>query len=210
MPDHDREPRVVQTARPLTTPLPMGFLGLMVASTLFGVLQLGWLGIGQSQLVALGALVFAVPLQACSAVFGVLGRDAAAGTGSGILAATWGATSAMTLARPHPTTHAALGVLLLLAGAALLVPAAGSLGKSVASLVLAAAALRFVVTGAYELTASHAWMTVAGWVGLVAGAVALYGALAFELEDVRDGPVLPTGRRTSVADEPPVGVRSEV
>jgi len=209
MSDHHRPP-VVEAARPLATPLPMGFLGLVMASSLFGVLQLGWLPVTQTSLVALGVLVFAVPLQACSSVFGLLGRDPVAGTGSGILAATWGATTALTLARPHPATHPALGVLLLLAGAALLVPAAGGLGKLLASGVLATAALRFVVTGVYELTSSPTWMTVAGWVGLVTGAVALYGALAFELEGVAHRAVLPTGRRVPVAEQPPVGVRSEV
>jgi succinate-acetate transporter protein len=206
----EQVPPAVQSTRPLATPLPMGFLGLVMASTLFGVLQVGWLSTSQSTLVALGVLVFAVPLQACSSIFGLLARDPVAGTGSGILAGTWAATTAISLVRPHPTTHPALGVLLIIAAAALLVPASAGFGKLVAALVLTVAAVRFALTGVYELTDSRTWMAVAGWVGLVTGAVALYGALAFELEGVLDRAALPTGRKVPVQDQGPVGVRPQV
>ena len=205
-----RVPPAVQATRPLATPLPMGFLGLMLASTMFGVLQVGWLSNRQATLVALAVLASAVPLQALSSVFGLLARDPVAGTGSGILAATWGATTAISLVRPHPTTHPALGVILLVAGAALLVPASAGVGKLLATLVLTCAAVRFAVTGVYELTDARAWMAAAGWVGLATAVVALYGALAFELEAVLDRAALPTGRRIPVQDQPPVGVRPQV
>jgi hypothetical protein len=38
-------------------------------------------------------------------------------------------------------------------------------------------------------------MTLAAWIGLALGLVALYAALAFELEDVKRKTVLPLGRR---------------
>ncbi|WP_336923498.1 hypothetical protein [Aquipuribacter sp. SD81] len=75
--------------RPIGTPLPLGFLGLFVATTAFAVLQLDWLPEDQGRLVALGALLFTVPLQALASVFGFLARDPVAGTGMAVLSGTW-------------------------------------------------------------------------------------------------------------------------
>jgi hypothetical protein len=70
------------------------------------------------------------------------------------------------------------------------------------------AGLRFAVTGAYELTGSAAWKTAAGWVGLALGALALYAALALELEGSERRTVLPLARhgagRAAVHGEGPL------
>jgi hypothetical protein len=67
--------------------------------------------------------------------------------------------------------------------------------KLVPALVLSTAGLRFLLTGIYQLTASDAWEDVAGIVGLVLGAFALYAAYAAEYEDVLKHPLLTLGRR---------------
>ena len=88
------------------------------------------------------------------------------------------------------------GVLLLVAGAAMLVPAAAAMGsKLVPAAVMALAGTRFAVTGVHELTGSAGWQTAAGWVGLLLAVLALYAALALELEGARERTVLPVGRR---------------
>jgi hypothetical protein len=56
-------------------------------------------------------------------------------------------------------------------------------------------ALRFFLTGAYELSSASAWKYAAGVEGLLLAVVALYAALAFELEDNRLRTILPTLRR---------------
>jgi succinate-acetate transporter protein len=77
--------------------------------------------------------------------------------------------------------------------------------------VLTAAALRFATTGIYELTASAGWRDVAGLVGLVPCAIALYAALALALEDARGETVLPLGRRHSARGAmPEAGVREQL
>ncbi|MGY1608441.1 molybdopterin-dependent oxidoreductase [Geodermatophilus sp. SYSU D00700] len=92
-------------------------------------------------------------------------------------------------------TSAGLGVLLLTAAVAMQVPAASAAAsKLVPAAVMGLAGIRFAVTGAYELTGSTVWKTAAGWVGLALGALALYAALALELEGSERRTVLPLGR----------------
>lgn len=77
----------------------------------------------------------------------------------------------------------------------ILVPTSAARGKLLAAAVLAAASLRFAVTGVAELTGAKKWETAAGVLGLGLALLALYAAFAFELEEI-DHPVqLPIFRR---------------
>lgn len=181
--------------RPLGTPLPLGFLGLVVATVAFASVQLGWVPDSQGGLVALAVLAFTVPVQLLACVIGFLARDPVAGTGMGVLAGTWGAAALVTLSTPPGSSSEGLGVLLVCAALALVVPATAGVAKPVAATVMALSALRFALTGVAEITGSPGWLAAAGGTGLVLGAVALYAALAFELEDVRGHAVLPLFRR---------------
>lgn len=193
--------------RPVGTPLPLGFLGLVVATVAFASVQLGWVPATQGSLVALGVLAFTVPAQLVACVFGLLARDPVAGTGMGVLAGAWGAVALVTLSTPPGASSAGLGVLLLCAAAALVVPASAGTAKPVGSVVMALSALRFAVTGVAEISGSSTWSSVAGVSGLVLGAVALYAACAFELEDVRGHAVLPLFRRGPGAT---AGIRADL
>ena len=181
--------------RPVGTPLPLGFLGLLVATASLSTVQLGWLPSDQEHVVALVILGFTVPAQLLVCVLGFLTRDPVAGTGVGVLAGTWSAVALTTLASPAGTQPTGLGVVLLVAAVALLVPTLAAGGKLVAALVMGVSALRFAVTGIAVLTGSDAWTTAAGVAGLLLAAVALYAALAFELEGVHHRDVLPVLRR---------------
>lgn len=86
-------------------------------------------------------------------------------------------------------------MVLLTAGAAMLVPAIAGATKLAAAGVMSLAALRFAVTGISEMTGSSSWSTLAGLVGLVLAAAASSSALGFELEDARHRTVLPLLRR---------------
>jgi uncharacterized protein len=198
--------------RPIGNPLPLGFLALAGATLLVSGLQLGWLASSQDKDVALVLIAFVFPLQLVTSVFGYLGRDVVAGTGMGVLAGTWLSVGLITLTSPAGSTSDALGLFLLVAAVAMLVPAlASASGKLVATAVLSATALRFASTGMYELTASATWEDVAGVVGVLLCVVAVYAALAIALEEARRETVLPTGRRGTGADvghEP--GVRPQL
>jgi succinate-acetate transporter protein len=209
--------------RPLGNPLPLGFLGQFVSTVSFSALQLRWIGPGQGHTVALAALILTVPLQLVASGLGFLARDPVAGTGMGVLAGSWGAVALTTLTTAPGTTSPGLGVVLLAAATAMLVPATGGRAKRVAAGVMAVSAVRFAVTGVAELTGSSTWLAAAGWVGLGLGALSLYAAAAFELEGTEEREVLPLGRhgaaRTAarageeaqlrgIADEP--GVRKQL
>lgn len=165
--------------RPIGSPLPLGFLGLFVATLSFSAVQLGWVSDAQGGKVALAALGLTVPVQLIASVFGFLARDPVAGTGMGILAGTWAAAGLATLTSPPGATGPGLGVVLVTCGLAMLVPAAGGQEKTVAATVMALSALRFMVTGVAELNGAAAWMTAAGWTGVVLAAVSLYAATGF-------------------------------
>jgi uncharacterized protein len=66
----------------------------------------------------------------------------------------------------------------------MLIPAAAAAaGKLVPAAVLGTTAVRFALTGVYELTASGGWQDAAGIVGLLLCGLGLYAALAMALED---------------------------
>jgi uncharacterized protein len=201
------ESRIV--LRPLGNPLPLGFLALAAGTLLVSGLQLEWLQPTDGAQVALILIAFVFPLQLVASVLGFLARDVVAGTGMGILGGTWLSIGLVTLTGEPGATSDALGLFLLLAAVAMLVPAAAAApGKLVATAVLATTSLRFATTGLYQLTASDDWKAAAGAVGLVLCALALYAALAMALEDALGRTLLPLGRRAAIDGEP--GIRDQL
>jgi succinate-acetate transporter protein len=198
--------------RPIGNPLPLGFLALAGGSLVVTGLQLGWLAEAEGHDVALILLAFVFPLQLLTSVFGYLARDVVAGTGMGLLAGIWLSIALVMLGAEPGATSDALGLFLLIAAVAMMVPATAAwTAKLVPAAVLTAAALRFATTGIYELTASASWQDVAGVVGLVPCAIGLYAALALALEDARGETVLPLGRRDPARGAmPEAGVRAQL
>ena len=190
------EPATSIVLRPVATPLPLGFLALALATVTFAAVQLGWIPPAEGRVAGLTALAATVPLQLTAAVVGFLARDPVAATGMGVLTGTWATIALTTLTSPPGATSTGLGVLLLTAAVAMQVPAVSAAGsKLVPAAVMCLAGIRFAVTGAYELTGSAAWQSAAGWVGLALGGLAVYAALALELEGSQGRTVLPLGRR---------------
>lgn len=184
------------TLRPIASPLTLAFLTLAVGTFILAGLQLSWVTQAESPDVGLVLIVFVFPLQAVSSVFGFLARDSIAGTGTGLLSGTWLSIGAITFTSPPGRTSGALGLLLIGAATALLVPAAvGAATKPLASLVITGASLRFLLTAGYELSSADGWKYAAAAEGLLLAVLALYTGLAFELEDTRLHTVLPTFRR---------------
>jgi succinate-acetate transporter protein len=198
--------------RPIANPLPLGFLALAAGTLLISGLQLGWLAPAQSRDVGLILLAFVFPLQLVAAIFGFLARDVAAGTGMGLLSGTWLSIAPVTLTAAEPgATSDALGLFLLLAGAAMLVPfAAATMGKLVPAAVLGTTALRFAVTGVHQLTGGSGYEQAAGLVGLVLLALALYAALALAVEDARGATLLPIGWHGAGEDALSDGLEAQV
>jgi uncharacterized protein len=185
----------VVSLRPIGSPLALGFLGMAGGTFTLAGLELGWIGAGQSHAVALILLAFVVPAQALASVYGFLARDSVAGTGMGILAVAWLSIGSVMATSPPAVTSGAEGLMLVMAGAALWVPvAASAANKLAASAVLIGASVRFFLSGAYELSGSRVWQSAAGIAGVALAGIALYAALALELEDNKHRTVLPTLR----------------
>jgi succinate-acetate transporter protein len=181
--------------RPLASPIPMGFIALAGGTIALTSLQVGWVPVAESHQVALAVLLIAPPLQLLASVIGFLSRDPAAATGMGTLAVSWLVIGVTVLMSPPGSRSLALGVVLFyLAGALLISALLAALGKALAAVVFAVAVARFTLTAAYEYFGGTGVEHAAGWLGLALGVLALFAALAFELEAVRHAPVLPTMR----------------
>ena len=188
--------RSVIVLRPHAGPLALGFFGLAAATFVVAGLQLGWVDSTEGRQVAMCLLGFTVPLQLTASVFGFLSRDGVAATGMGLLSGIWAAVALVLLTAAPGATSDALGLFLLVAGIAMWAPASAALAsKLVPAAVLATAGLRFLLTGVYELSGAEAWEDIAGIVGLVLTAMAVYAAYAAAYEDVLKRALLPLGRR---------------
>lgn len=190
--------------RPISTPLPMGFMGLGGASALLAGLQLGWVPVRQTTQLGIAIVLVAVPLQLIASVMGYLARSAAAATGIGTLAVSWLTIGVLTALSSPGARSPLTGYLLFYLGAAVLVSAlVAATGTLLPALVLALTAVRFGLTGIYQYYGGNYWKHLAGWAGIVLSGLAVYAALALELEGTWHRTVLPTLRygaaRTAVA-----------
>jgi hypothetical protein len=172
--------------RPIASPVALGLSGLVVASLVVSGLELGWVASGERTQVALVLLALPFPLQFTASVIAFLGRDAAAATALGVLAGTWLATSLVWLASPPGSVSGALGLALLaaaglLAGAGATVAARGGLP----GVVFLVEALRFALSGIYELSGSEFWQDAAGVVGLAVVALAGFAMLTVLVHEAR-------------------------
>ncbi len=186
----------VVVLRPIGSPLTVGLSGLGIASLLESGLGLSWIPPSETTQVGLALLAVPFVLQLLACVFSYLARDGAVGAAVGVLSTTWLGLALLHLQSDSLRPDAALGLLLLGAGAALAISAVTiSLANPLAGAIFGLAALRFVLAGVYELSSAQDWQHAASIVGLVISALVLYAVPAFELEGQRRRPVLPTLRR---------------
>lgn len=176
---------------PGRTPLPITFLGLTIATTVYAGFETQVLPKADFHTVGWLVLAVPVPMQLLAAVWGLVRGELAAATSSSVLAATWLALALATITgtagAPGPTKAESL--MLFAAAAALLVSVATELvdGRLVPATVLLVTACRFVLTGISGLTHAQDWATAAGIAGFVLAGVALAGAFAVELRSALDG-----------------------
>lgn len=188
--------RSVVFLRPIANPFALGFVGLAAATLTVAGQEIGWIPPHESHQVALIVLLSAPPLQLLACIFGFLGRDPVAATGMGLLAATWAIVGAVHAVTPPSSHSQALGTLLLVAAVGLLLSALmASETKVLPALVMGTTAARFLTTGLFELVGSHGLELASGAVGCLLAVIAVYGAVALELEGLEHRTVLPTLRR---------------
>lgn len=178
--------------RPIGNPLPLGFLGLTVATLSLAALNLGWVPTSEQHSIALVLIAFSFPTQLIATVFGFLARDAVVASGIGVQAASWLTTGLLLLTSRPSHENAALSFFLFVAAAALLSSVLVAMqAKVVPALVMAGTVARFSLTGVAERFGSTFWAHVSGWEGLGLACLALYTAVAIDLESSKRKPVLP-------------------
>ena len=167
------------------TPLPITFLGLMLATTIYAGFETQILPKADFHTVGWLVLAIPVPLQLVPASWGLIRGELAAATASSVLGATWLALAIATITGPvgAPGPSKAESLLLFASAAALVVSMATEIvdGKLVTAAVFVVAACRFVLTGVSGLTHAQGWVTAAGVAGFALAGVALAGAFFVEL-----------------------------
>lgn len=170
--------------------------GLAIASLVESGVALKW--VPESETLQAGLILIAVPfvLQLLASILSYLARDGAAGAATGVLSGTWLALGLSHITAGTGRPIAVMGLLMLAtAGVLALSAVAISVGKPLPGTVFMLAALRFALSGIYELSGVSVWQSIAGVAGLVVCAGAAYCVLAFELEGQQHRTVLPTLRR---------------
>jgi hypothetical protein len=136
---------------PGATPLPITFLGLTIATTIYAGFETKVLPQADSHTIGWLVLALPVPLQFLPAVWGLIRGELAAATGSAVLAATWLALALATITGSPgaPGPSKAESLFLFASAAALVVSVATELvdRKLVAAVVMLTASARFALTG---------------------------------------------------------------
>lgn len=167
------------------TPLPITFLGLTIATTIYAGYETGILPKADFHTVGWLVLAIPVPMQFFPSVWGWIRGELAAATGSAVLGATWLALALASITSPAgaPGPSKAESLFLFAAAAGLVVSVGTEAvdGRFVPALVLLTASVRFALTGVSGLTHAQSWATAAGVTGFALAGVAFSGAFFLEL-----------------------------
>jgi hypothetical protein len=168
---------------------------------LYAAYDAEWIKATDAKTVGLIFVSFVGPLEALAAVIAFLARDTMAGVALGLFTGSWFLAGFATMHAQPGVLDAAQGYLLLgFTIAVLLLSVVAWLGQPLIAMLLTFAAARGACAAAYDLGAGKGWNHVAGWIALAIYCIAMYGGLAFLLEDAKGHAVLPIGRRGSSAE----------
>jgi hypothetical protein len=141
-------------------------------------------------------LGYVAPLELLPCIFSFLARDTGTATTMGIFAAGWVVLSLYYLFFGVEAHTVTVGVFLLMDALAILALGIAAFeGKPMMALILLFSFIRFVLAAALQFGAGRNVAITAGAFGLLTGILALYGGLAFLLEDIKQKTVLPVFRR---------------
>lgn len=182
--------------RPYATSLALGFFSFGVGMLMLGGLANGWLHPSDRHTVGLLLAAFVFPLELLCTVIAFLARDSFGATGLGMFTTSWLAIGLSNMQASQDSLSRAVGLFELgFAFAVVLLAVAAFGGKPLIGVIMTIAATRSALAGVHEWGGpSWAW-TAAGWLGVAIFCLAMYGGLAFLLEDVRKEAVLPVFRR---------------
>ncbi|MFE2107833.1 GPR1/FUN34/YaaH family transporter [Kitasatospora sp. NPDC059463] len=178
--------------RPIASPLPLGFFAVAIASAVTSSLQLGLIDGAGRQAVAL-TVFSAFVLQLLVSILAFGARDVIAATLMGGFAGAWLANGLVSATEARGGAQV-LGVMNLAFTVFAALMASVARPKRALWLLLMIATPRYFVAGLHGLSGA-AWLGhLAGALGLLLAAVAMYAAYALMLEELRGREVLPIGR----------------
>jgi uncharacterized protein len=178
--------------RPMASPMPLGFYTVAIASVLVSALQLGIIGQGERDEVAL-LILPAFAIQTIVGIACIAARDSIAATLMTSIAGTWLANALFYLFG-KPGSSGAEAVFSLTFCVFIIMLAFAARPKVALFAVLVVAGPRFFVSGLADATGNVDLSKAAGSLGFLLAVVAMYTAFALLLEDVRGHTVLPVGR----------------
>jgi succinate-acetate transporter protein len=188
------EVRIV--VRPYATSLALGFFSFGIGMLLLGGVSNGWLHPSDQHAVGFILASFVFPLELLAAVIAFLARDSFGATGLGLFTTSWLALGILDIESSQGALSRAVGLYEFgFSFAIVLLAVAAFGGKPLIGVILAASAVRGAFAGVHEWTGPAWTWTAAGWLGVAIFAAAMYGGLAFLLEDVQRRQVLPVFRR---------------
>jgi len=189
-------PEVRIVVRPYATSLALGFFSFGIGMLLLGGVANGWLHPSDRHTVGLILAAFVFPLEFLSAVIAFLARDTFGATGLGLFATSWLTLGLVDTQASQTAISRAVGLYEFGFAFTIALLAFGAIaGKPLIAAILGVSAVRGALAGVHEWHGpAWAW-TAAGWLGIAIFAVAMYGGIAFLLEDVHKQQVLPVFRR---------------
>jgi uncharacterized protein len=191
-------PQVRVTVRPYGSVVPLGFLAFGIGMFMYAALDAPWVKQSEGHTVGLMLVTFVAPLEGIAAVIAFLARDTLAGVALGLFTGSWLLTGFSTMRAEPGVLSAAQGYFLIgFAVAIALLSVVAWLGQPLIAALLTVATARSVFSAVYQLGGGAGWNHLAGWIALAIYCIAMYGGLAFLLEDAKGHAVLPLARRGS-------------
>jgi uncharacterized protein len=194
-------PQVRVVVRPYGSVVPLGFFAFGIGMFRYAAQDTPWIKLSEGRTVGLMFLTFVAPLEGLAAVLAFLARDTMAGVALGLFTGSWIMTGFATLRAQPGVLSAAQGYFLVAFTIAIaLLSTVAWLGQPLIASLLTVAVLRGTCAAVYQLGGGIGWNHAAGWIALAIFCVAMYGGLAFLLEDAKGEAVLPIARRGSSAE----------
>jgi succinate-acetate transporter protein len=191
-------PQVRITVRPYGSVVPLGFFAFGIGMFLYAAFDAPWVPAAQGKDVGLMLATFVAPLEGVATVIAFLARDTMSGVALGLFTGSWLMTGLATMQAKPSTLSPAEGYFLIAFSIAVgLLSFVAWLGQPLIATLLTVSVVRGVLSAVYQLGGGAGWNHTAGWLALAIFCVAMYGGLAFLLEDAKGRAILPLGRRGS-------------
>ncbi|HVV57734.1 MAG TPA: GPR1/FUN34/YaaH family transporter [Gaiellaceae bacterium] len=196
-PDEERiHPQVRVVVRPYANPMPLGFFAFGIGMFLYAALSAPWVKPAETHTIGLLLAAFVAPIELIATVIAFLARDTASAAALGLFTMSWLSAGLIDLsARPGVLSAGDAFFLIAFSIVVVLLALPAFASKPFIGTLLLVSTARAVLYAVYELGGGPGWDHTSGWLALAIFCIAMYGGLAFLLEDLQGRTVLPIGRR---------------